>query len=337
VPLTISGPITQTAGNFGFTKSTGLAKLTIGGTTANTYAGLTRVNDGAVELNKPAGVTAVGGDLSVFGGSVKLLADNQIADTSNVTIANAGTTVDLNGKSETVGGLTMTGGSLTTGTASGGTGAFTVFRATSLALSGAAKFDLGGNRMIIDYAGASPAQSIRQAILSAKGTGNWAGPGLTSNLLAISANAAKNALGYAEASDALSPAGGMFAGQSVDGTAILVRYTIQGDANLDGTVNFNDLLALARHYNASGADVTWGVGDFDYNGTVNFNDLLTLARNYNQALPAGAIPGATPAFEADLAAAFAQAAVPEPGMGLVGAAACGLAVLGRRRRRAVRP
>jgi hypothetical protein len=288
-----------------------------------------------MELNKPAGVTAVGGDLSVFGGSVKLLADNQIADTSNVTIANAGTVLDLNGKSETVGGLTMTGGTLTTGTAAGGASAFTVFRATALALSGAAKLDLGNNRLIVDYSGATPAASIRAAIASAKGTGNWAGPGLTSNLLAIPANAAKNALGYAEASDVLSPTGGTFAGQSVDGTAILVRYTIQGDANLDGTVNFNDLLALARNYNVSGANVTWGVGDFDYNGIVNFNDLLALARNYNQALPAGAIPGATPAFEADMAAAFA-AAVPEPGMGLVGAGACGLAVLGRRRRQAVR-
>jgi hypothetical protein len=334
VPLTVSGPITQTAGGFGFTKSTGLAKLTIGGTTANTYTGLTRVNDGAVELNKPAGVTAVGGDLSVFGGSVKLLASDQIADTSNVTIANAGTLLDLNGRSETVGGLTMTGGQVTTGTAAAGP--YTVFRATALALSGAARFDLGNNRMIIDYAGASPAASIRAAILSAKGTGNWAGPGLTSNLLAVPANQANRAIGFAEASAVLGAAGGTFAGQAVDGSAVLVRYTVQGDATLDGTVNFDDLLLLAKSYNATGPTVTWGGGDFDYSGTVNFDDLLVLAKNYNAVLPGGAaIPGATAAFDADVAAAFAQAAVPEPsGMMFVGAIGAAMAAGRRRRQRA---
>ena len=69
----VTPPITQTAAGMGITKSTGTAKLTLGGSTANTYTGLTRINIGAVELNKPAGVVAVPGDLQVFGGSVKLL------------------------------------------------------------------------------------------------------------------------------------------------------------------------------------------------------------------------------------------------------------------------
>jgi hypothetical protein len=283
-----------------------------------------------VDLNKPPGVMAIGGDLALFGGTVKLLADQQIADTSNVTVANSGTLLDLAGRSETVASLTMTGGTVTTGTAVGGP--FTVFRATALALSNAAKFDLGNNRLIVDYApGPSPAASIRAAILSAKGTGNWAGPGLTSTLLATPANAARNALGFAEASGVLSPAGGTFAGQTVDGSAILVRYTVQGDASLDGAVNFDDLLLLAKNYNATGAAVTWGAGDFDYSGTVNFDDLLILAKNYNAVLPTEPIPGAPANFAADLAAAFAQA-VPEPAAGAVMGTLIAGTMLGRRRR-----
>ena len=66
---------------------------------------------------------------------------------------------------------------------------------------------------------------------------------------------------------------------------------------------------------------------------VNFNDLLALAQNYNKAAPA-ALPGATAEFNADMASAFAQAAVPEPGtLGLIGIGAMGL-IGGRRRRRA---
>ena len=34
-------------------------KLTLGGSTANTYSGLTRIDAGSVELNKPSGVAAV--------------------------------------------------------------------------------------------------------------------------------------------------------------------------------------------------------------------------------------------------------------------------------------
>ena len=79
--------------------------------------------------------------------------------------------------------------------------------------------------------------------------------------------------------------------------AILVRLTRPGDATLDGTVNFADLLVLSQNYNASGR--TWDQGDSNYDGEVNFADLLALSQNYNQSF---AVPMA--------------AAVPEPAAGL---------------------
>ncbi len=51
-------------------------------------------------------------------------------------------------------------------------GPYTVFRATALALSGQAKFDLAGNRMIIDYAGATPAAMSEMANAAAR-TSGW--------------------------------------------------------------------------------------------------------------------------------------------------------------------
>ena len=87
-------------------------------------------------------------------------------------------------------------------------------------------------------------------------------------------------------------------GQTVDATAILARNTLPGDATLDATVDFNDLVKLAQNYNTIGGK-TWAQGDFTGDGNVDFNDLVILAQRYNTALPAGAatpvaIAGAAP-------------------------------------------
>jgi hypothetical protein len=186
------------------------------------------------------------------------------------------------------------------------------------------KLDLADNALVVEYTANSPIDSIRDALASAYAGGTWSGPaGLTSSLAAVDTS---KALGYAQASDLGSPA--TFAGQAVDNSAVLVRYTLAGDATLDGRVDFNDLVNLAQHYNATGQH--WLGGDFDYDGTVNFNDLVKLAQNYNGSLPgSAAIASASASFESDLVAAFA-APVPEPSTLFVLAAAA-LAVRSRRR------
>jgi hypothetical protein len=197
------------------------------------------------------------------------------------------------------------------------------------------QLDLTNNRLIVDYtAGNDPITSINQQIVrgyNASGT-LWGGSGIVSSTAA--ANASSRGLGYAEASEALGAAGGTFGTEPVDSTAVVVRYTLLGDATLDGSVDFNDLVKLAQNYNTRVASTTsswWFRGDFNYDGNVDFNDLVKLAQNYNTAMPSEPIPGATATFEQDLAAAFALA--PEPGtLSVIGVAAAGM--LRRRRRQA---
>jgi hypothetical protein len=83
-----------------------------------------------------------------------------------------------------------------------------------------------------------------------------------------------------------------------NGTSVLLQAAEPGDANLNGSVEFQDLVALAQNYNLGGK--SWVSGDFTGDGTVEFADLVLLAQFYN-----------TPAtFQSDWA--FAQSIAPEP-------------------------
>jgi hypothetical protein len=96
----------------------------------------------------------------------------------------------------------------------------------------------------------------------------------------------------------------------------LASEPIPGDATLDGTVNFDDLLRLAASYNQSDpTPIAWAHGDFDWNGRIDFDDLLVLAAHYNTS---GASAG------------MATLTVPEP-IGLLALPATG--VMLRRRRK----
>ncbi len=53
--------------------------------------------------------------------------------------------------------------------------------------------------------------------------------------------------------------------------------TTFGDADLNGTVEFPDFLALSRAFGGEGG---WADGDFDGSGDVQFPDFLTLSRNF---------------------------------------------------------
>jgi len=324
VNVTLTGPVGQSAGTWGVTKD-GVGTLTFDGATPNTYTGSTRVNSGTLLLNKTAGQNAIAGNLDVFGGTVRLMASNQIADTAAVTVSNVASTLDLNGKSETFTSLNGTGGNVTLGGGAGGS----LLVTQALNLSGGT-LDLTNDALVVNYtSGGSPAtyNAVKAAVLSAYNASgvHWTGSGITSSTARDNA-ATNTGVGFAEASDIFGASGGVSQGQSVDGTAVLARYTLLGDATLDGKVDFNDLVKLAQNYNTTGT--SWNGGDFTYDGSTDFNDLVKLAQNYNTALPAAAIPGAPAGFEADLARAFAQ--VPEPGaLGIIGCAAT--ALLRRRR------
>jgi fibronectin-binding autotransporter adhesin len=131
--LVISASISDGTGlaSLGITKA-GLGTLQFAGTSANAYTGTTTVSEGTLELNKSSGVSAFAGPLVIGSGIlsagganaevVRLLSNNQTPSAmAPVSILSTGL-FDLNGYNDTIGGvagtnaLTITAGSITTGT-----------------------------------------------------------------------------------------------------------------------------------------------------------------------------------------------------------------------------
>lgn len=93
---------------------TGNGTLTLSGSVANTYTGLTKVSVGELDLAKSPNTNAVGGNVTVDGGTLKWLAGEQMGNGAALNLSNGGA-VNLNGNTETLGTFTNSGGTFSTG------------------------------------------------------------------------------------------------------------------------------------------------------------------------------------------------------------------------------
>jgi autotransporter-associated beta strand protein len=326
IPNTAAAATTFTLGGTNADANTLAVKLQDGGGGAAAVLSVAKVGVGNWTLS---GASTFSGTTAVNAGRLRVT--GSIANSAGVTV-NSGGAFEA-GATQTVKALTINSG----GTAVVSAGVLKIgdnVAPLPLTMSGG-NLDLTTRGAIVDYAPGNEAaniQTIRGQVIAAYNNGDWLGNGITSSVIPATAG---RAIGFAQASEALGASGGQFMGAAADPDAVLVRYTLAGDATLDGVVDFNDLVRLAQNYNttvSSTTDSWWFNGDFTYDGLVDFNDLVKLAQNYNTALPSEPVPGAAAGFDGELARAFA--AVPEPGS-LAPFALSAAAWLGGRRRRRV--
>jgi hypothetical protein len=122
------------------------------------------------------------------------------------------------------------------------------------------------------------------------------------------------------------------AGRTVDDTAVLIAYTVLGDANLDSRVNGQDFALLAGHFGRT--NQTWHDGDFNYDGSVNGSEFALLAQNFGRQSQTGPGLSVTTAVEWAALDSFGRqigVVVPEPSLAGF-AALAGIYGLLRRRR-----
>ena len=335
-----------TAGGVGTLNIGGTANVTVPGAilgvnaTVATNGGILNLNGGTLTgASFTAGAAAT--RLSQFnfnGGTLRPSATNNtnfVGAKVQSNVLAGGALIDTNTFDVTVGsalihstvaaldgGVTKSGlGKLTFTGANTYTGATTVANGTVQATSAAYATVLNGanaglnvqkGKFIFDYtATISPVAQIK-TILDA----GYAGGFSTGQIRSVG-HAAGLTLGYGD-----------------DGASkVTVMSTLGGDANLDGTVNFNDFLILQNNFAVAGT--RFDQGNFNYDGQTDFNDFLVLQNNFGQSITGEPVLVTRSQIAAITAFANSDASlVPEPGsLSVIAVVASALG--GRRRRRTV--
>jgi hypothetical protein len=142
-----------------------------------------------------------------------------------------------------------------------------------LTINGSGQLDLANSNLVTN----TPVSTIRQYLINGYHSGAWNGTGGIMSSSAAAINMATNnlmALGYSTGTNSVAGTKlGLSSGQTI------VKYVLDGDANLDGAVDINDLNIVLSNY-LSGNPGTWDTGDFKYAGQTDINDLNIVLSNY---------------------------------------------------------
>jgi hypothetical protein len=208
-----------------------------------------------------------------------------------------------------------------------------VSKVNSVAINGAAKFDLKDNKLITSmpvgtFTGGTY-NGLQGEVARAYNFGSWDQPGLMTSEPNAGPAIGITTIGVStgEAVLFLAPTEtGVFAGQTVTGASTLAVYTYAGDLNFDGLVDAADYGVIDNFVQFPGTD-GYSNGDFNYDGIIDAGDYGIIDNTIQQ--QGAPIPMTGAVADSGLSGVTA---VPEPAsLSVIALGAA--AMLGRRRRR----
>jgi hypothetical protein len=168
-------------------------------------------------------------------------------------------------------------------------------------LSAVGQLDLGGNDMIVT---GSSLSAVNTLVTTGYAGRAWTGNGIASSA-AASDTSKLTTLGFIQnnqSGTALFTSSNKFDGIVPATSAVLIKYTYVGDANLDGTVDGSDYALIDAAF-SKGKQTGWFNGDFNFDGTVDGSDYSLIDStdsNAHTTIPAAMeAVAATPAAEVE--------------------------------------
>ncbi len=282
----VSG-ITTNAGTLTATSGAGMV---ITGALTNTGL-ISATTNGFLQLNST--VTGAGTVSALSGGTLNMMPAYTNSSTLTVSatstlfagnnLINAGT-LSVAGTLRVAGTLTLFSGTATM--PAGGTG---VIKTAALSVAAGRQLNLNDNDLIVDYTGSSVIGSWNGAnytgltglIQAGRSNGTWTGNGIVTGMSAAKDPNTLTNLGIAESSLVLGLSGTQttfWDGVTVDATAVLIKYTYTGDANLDGVINGDDYFQVDSAFPSHARG--WANGDFNYDGLINGDDYFFIDSDF---------------------------------------------------------
>ena len=235
-----------------------------------------------------SGGGGAGGDsLTILSGVPTLLNDAGADGTSMSITVSAGSMLNVKANQQ-LASLTIQGISTNPGTVKMAANGHRMMKIGSLSIAGSlgawnAKLDLNDNNLILPST--TPLGTVRDYLLAGRNVGAWTGTGLTSTAAKDDADH-NTGVGFMTGAEYTSVSGGStsLAGFSFLSSDSLVKYTWNGDANLDGRVTFDDYVKIDTGFNQQYTG--WLNGDFNYSNNISFDDYVLIDVAYNtQAAP----------------------------------------------------
>ena len=214
-------------------------------------------NTGTLQLAQSNGAS-ISGNVNVNGGMV-IFGASSTGATNPLNVG--GSLIIQSGAKFAV----LSGGAVTSGVTN------TIF---NLALFGGGQADLANSGLITS----TLFPTVRQYLINGYNNGAWNGTGGIDSINAATNTSHQTALGYTTGTSSVGQ--GLHLGLN----QTLVKYTLYGDANLDGTVDINDLNIVLSNL-LSGNPATWDTGDFFYAGQTDISDLNAVLSNFFDSAP----------------------------------------------------
>jgi autotransporter-associated beta strand protein len=298
IVLQVFAAVSSDALGAGLTKA-GPGTMTYLGSAANAIFGATTVNDGTLRLLRTPGTSVVEAKLVIGDGvrtdQVVVAANNQIDDSITVDINSSGV-LQLDNTLETIGLLTLTWGSVTTGTGALTLAGNVVSNAAATAATITGNVSLGAATRTFTVADGNPAQDlIVSAVLSGTGGLTKGGPG-TLGLSAANTypgtttvTAGTLLVNGAQPGSPVSVTAGILGGTGRVGPITTTGGTVNpgsagaGILNTTGNVAFNTTTTFAADLN--GTTAGFGFDQLNVAGTVNLaRSTLSAGLNFKSAV-----------------------------------------------------